>query len=140
MWRASPESSEGVGVFFRGMVAPADQNLISVSVNAGVTWRAPIPHREYDVLGLGMGWANVSGRAAALDRDTALVQPGYPVRTSETFVELTYQYQLVPWMQLQPDLQYVFNPGGGIPNPQAANANETVGNELVVGMRTNISF
>jgi porin len=43
-------------------------------------------------------------------------------------------------MQLQPDLQYVFNPGGGIPNPQAANANETVGNELVVGMRTNISF
>ena len=29
----------------------------------------------------------------------------------ETSVELTYSVQVTPWLRLQPDLQYVFNPG-----------------------------
>ena len=40
-----------------------------------------------------------------------------PVRSGETYVEVTYQYQVTPWWQMQPDIQYVFNPGGGIANP-----------------------
>jgi len=39
---------------------------------------------------------------------------------------------------LQPDFQYIFNPGGGILNPN--NANERLGNEAVFGIRTNITF
>jgi porin len=53
-------------------------------------------------------------------------------------VELTYQYQLTPWCQLQPDFQYVFNPGGGILNPNAPA--QKVGDEAVLGMRVNILF
>jgi porin len=60
------------------------------------------------------------------------------VRHTETYVETTYQYQLRPWWQLQPDVQYVFNPGGGIVNPNQPN--RRVGNELVLGLRTNILF
>jgi porin len=41
-------------------------------------------------------------------------------------------------MQLQPDLQYVFNPGGGVQNPN--DPTQRVKNELVLGMRTNIVF
>ncbi len=61
-----------------------------------------------------------------------------PVRGGETYLEVTYQYQATPWWQLQPDLQYVFNPGGGVANPNAPN--QQVGNELVLGLRTNILF
>jgi porin len=53
-------------------------------------------------------------------------------------VEATYQYQLTPWCQLQPDFQYVFNPGGGIPNPNAPG--QQVKDEAVIGLRMNISF
>jgi porin len=44
----------------------------------------------------------------------------------------------MPWWQIQPDIQYVFNPGGGIVNPD--NLNQRVKNEAVLGVRTTISF
>ena len=56
-----------------------------------------------------------------LDRDTGFYTGAFhPVRSGETFVEATYQYQLTPWCQIQPDFQYVFNPGGGIANPNCS--------------------
>jgi porin len=85
-----------------------------------------------------MGFAQVSGQAAALDQDTAFYTGAFnPTRSSETFLEVTYQYAVAPWLQLQPDFQYVFNPGGGI-----ANASGTVRlkDEAVLGVRTNILF
>jgi porin len=60
------------------------------------------------------------------------------VRGSETVVEATYQYQVNPWLQLQPDVQYVMNPGGGIANPN--NPTQTIKNELILGVRANITF
>ena len=61
-----------------------------------------------------------------------------PARSGETYVEVSYQYQATPWWQLQPDIQYVFNPGGGIANPN--NPTTRVKNELVLGLRTLILF
>jgi porin len=96
--------------------------------------------RDNDTIGIGFGYADVSSAAAGLDRDTAFYSPGTynPVRSSETFVELTYQYQVTPWWQLQPDFQYVFNPGAGVIDPSSPN--QRIGNEAVIGMRTNILF
>jgi porin len=140
LWRESPESEEGVGVFLRAMGAPGEQNPVDFSLNAGVTWREPFEHRENDVLGLGLGRARISNRLSDLDVANAQVanNPNAPIRSSETFVELTYQYQVVPWWQLQPDFQYVFNPGGGIPNPNDPSGTERIANEFVIGIRTNI--
>ena len=61
-----------------------------------------------------------------------------PVRSTETFLEATYQYQATAWMQIQPDVQYVFNPGAGIANP--SDPSQKLKNELVIGLRTNITF
>jgi porin len=86
-----------------------------------------------------MGFAKVSGSDASLDRSTALYTGAYiPVRGSETFVEATYQYQATPWWQIQPDVQYVFTPGGGLANP--SDPTKRIGNELIMGVRTNILF
>ena len=60
------------------------------------------------------------------------------MRTSETFVEVTYQYRSTPWWQMQPDFQYVFNPGGGVANPN--DPTSKVKNEAVLGVRTNITL
>jgi porin len=51
---------------------------------------------------------------------------------------LTYQYQVTPWWILQPDFQYVFNPGAGVANPNAPG--ERVQDEAVFGLRTIITF
>ncbi|HET8996564.1 MAG TPA: carbohydrate porin [Acetobacteraceae bacterium] len=138
VWRQAG-GPRAVGVFARMIGAPANQNLVTSSLNAGVNVTAPLPGRGKDTLGIGFGWTQVSPRAAALDRDTAgFSATAYPVRGSEEFIELTYQLQMAPWWIVQPDLQYVFNPGGGIPNPN--NPSHVVGNELVLGVRTVVTF
>jgi porin len=140
LWVDPREGDRTLNFFARAMGTPqTDRNLISVSLNAGITFHEPILHRDADTFAFGMGWAKVSQSAAALDLASgAFSGTFFPVRTSETYLELTYQYQVAPWWQLQPDIQYVFNPGGGILNPDGSGA--AIRNELVVGLRSNILF
>jgi porin len=100
----------------------------------------PFLGRDDDTAGVGLGVARVSGGASGFDRDSGFYNPtiASPVRGSETFLEATYQYQVMPWWQLQPDVQYVFNPGAGVANPN--DPTHTVRNELVFGLRTNVTF
>jgi porin len=141
VWVDPAESDRTINLFARALGAPqSDRNLITFSLNAGMTFHEPFLGRDDDTFGIGMGYAKVSGAAAALDRATGVFNPGtfVPARGGETYLELTYQYEVAPWWQLQPDIQYVFNPGGGIANPNAPT--QRVGNELVLGLRTNIQF
>jgi porin len=140
IWVDPEELDRTLNVFIRPMGTPlADRNLITFSLNAGIVFHEPILHRDDDTFGVGMGYAHVSGRAAALDRDTAEFTGSFtPVRSGETYLEVTYQYQATPWWQLQPDFQYVFNPGAGIANPNAPT--QQVKDEAVFGLRTNILF
>jgi porin len=140
MWRDAKNPNRTLSFFTRVMGTPlADRNLIDASLNAGVLLRAPFVYRTMDSFGVGMGYAHVSSQAAALDQD-AILYTGVqqPVRSDERFVEVTYQYQLRPWIQLQPDVQYVSNPGAGVANPYIPS--QRIGNEWVMGLRTNISF
>jgi porin len=139
VWVDPNESDRNVNLFLRVMGTPeADRNLIDFSLNAGLTFHEPFLHRDDDTFGIGLGYAKVSSRAAALDRDTASFTGSFnPVRTSETFVETTYSYAVAPWLQLQPDLQYVFNPGGGLAN---ASGTGKIQDEFILGLRTNILF
>jgi porin len=139
VWRAGPDSPQSLGVFARVMGAPGDRNLVDLGVNVGVALKAPFKGRDNDVAGLAVGYAKIGSHAQDLASDTAsLTTPGYPSRSAETIIEATYQYQVTPWWQLQADFQYAFRPAGGIPNPE--NPSQRVGNEAVVGLRTNIMF
>jgi porin len=139
VWRPSDDSPRSVNVFARMMGAPGDRNLVNYSVNAGITVKAPFEGRDDDTFGIGFGIAKISPRAAAFDRDTAFFAGGpSPVRGTETFIEVTYQFQATGWWLLQPDFQYVFNPGGGIPNPN--NPSQRIGNEAIFGLRSTITF
>ena len=89
----------------------------------------------------GSAWGTPGSAAPppALGQQTAFFTGAFiPAQTGETFIELTYQYQLTPAVQLQPDFQYVFNPGGGLANPNLPN--QQIGNEAVIGLRVNLTF
>jgi porin len=136
-----PDGDRVVSLFGRAMGTPAeDRNLIDFSLNAGATFHEPIPHRGDDTCGVGMGYAKVGDHAVGFDQDTEFFHPGtfHPVRGGETFLEATYQYQVTPWWQIQPDFQYVFNPGAGVANPNSPG--QRVKDEAVIGVRTNILF
>jgi porin len=139
MWRPSADSPQSLGVFARVMGAPGDRNAVGFAADAGVVLKAPFKGRDNDSAGLAIGYANVGSHASGFDRDTAsFTTPGYPVRSAETVIEATYQYQVAPWWAVQADFQYFFRPGGGIPNPNGGGAR--IGNEAVVGVRTVVAF
>jgi porin len=140
LWVDPEEPDRSISIFSRVMGTPeVNRNLVVFSANLGVNFKEPILGRDDDTFGIGMGYAKVSGRAGGLDRDTQAFGGGYtPQRSNETFVEATYQYEAAPWLQLQPDVQYVMNPGGGVANPTTDG--QRIKNELVLGLRTNILF
>ena len=140
LWRDGTELNRTLAVFARVMATPlTDRNLIDRSLNAGVVLHCPFAYRTDDTLGFAVGYAHVSSATAGLDQDTGYYTGiNTPKRSAETFAELTYQYQVKPWLQIQPDIQYVINPGGGVSLP--GDPGKLIRNELVLGLRTNISF
>ncbi len=123
----------------RGGFSPSDRNLISYYVDGGAGFKGPLSGRPDDVLTVGVAYAKISRDAAALDRDTLTRNgPPFPIRNEEVVFELSYQAQIAPWWTVQPDLQYIVRPGGNAPDPD--NANATVGNALVAGIRSTIKF
>ena len=140
LWRHDQYPDRNLSFFTRIMYAPqSDRNLIDASLNAGLLMHSPFRNRPFDTIGLGYGYAHVSSQVSQLDKDTIQFTGNLtPVHSSESFIELTYQYQLKPWIQLQPDIQYVFNPGAGVPLP--SDPSTRIQNELVMGVRTNIFF
>ncbi len=136
VWRSPEDPNRTLNAFLRVMgTTLADRNLIDFSANAGLVLHDPFTYRTDDTFDIGMGYAHVGGGVAGFDRDAAKLA-FTPVRSGESFVEVAYQYQLRPWCQLQPDIQYVFDPGASLANPDAPH--ERIRNETVLGLRTNI--
>lgn len=138
IWRPAPDSPMLVSLFARAMGSTGDRNLVDFSVNGGVTIKALIPGRENDTLGLGFGVGSIGSSARQFDRDMAAMSGARPIRSNETFIEVTYQAQVTPWLQMQPDFQYVIRPAGGVPTPY--NPARRLGDETVFGVRSSITF
>lgn len=140
VWRPDPGEPKSLGVFARVMYAPTDQNLVRASANLGATLKAPFAGRDDDTAGLALTYIKVSDRVRQSDQDFINENPGTfaLLRSSETVLEATYQYQVTPWWILQADAQYTWNPGGGIVNPN--DPTQKIKNEFVLGLRTNITF
>ena len=135
----SSAGATALTLFTRPMVAPSDRNLVDFSIDSGFTVTAPFPGRRADSFGMALDIANVSNRANFQASGSAPFAGVYrPLRGAETMLEVTYQAQIRPWFTVQPDLLYVWMPSGGIANPLVPGVR--IGNELVLGVRTTITF
>jgi porin len=139
VYREPGTQDQGIGVFGRIMGAPGNRNEINFELDGGVTYKGIIAGRPNDTAGLGFVYTRISERASALDSDKATFSGSpFPIRRNETVLELTYQAQVAPWWIVQPDFQYVFNPGGNIPNPD--DPSQTIGDAAILGLVTTITF
>ncbi len=138
LWKNKAED-KSVSVFVRAGASPSDRNLVSRYIDGGIGFKGIFFGRKDDVLTLGVAHSKISKDAAALDQDIlALNGPPFPIRNAETVFEASYIMQLASWWKLQPDFQYIVKPGGNVPNPN--DASKTVGNAVVVGVRSTINF
>lgn len=66
------------------------------------------------------------------------ISSAIPGRSGESFIEPTHQAQLARRRIVQPDLQHVFTPAGGIASPLAPG--QRIGHGLALGLHINVTF
>ena len=110
---------QGLNIFVRAGTAEDDVNQFDMYVGSGLVYTGLIPGRDDDQVGLAMAMAQNGD--AFNDANTDL-------EDYELTIEGTYRFQVNPWLVVQPDIQYVINPG----------TSTSVDNALVIGTRFGI--
>jgi porin len=137
LYRVPGTADQGLSGFVRAGGAPNDRNLINFYADGGLLYKGLAPGRPNDKVGIAAAYARIGNNARGLDADIGLFGNFFnPVRSDETMIEMMYQAQLTPWWMLQPDLQYIINPGGGVLNPDGSLRR----NAWVIGVRSSLSF
>jgi porin len=119
------EQRLGLSTFLRVGVANGRLNQLSSYVGGGMTYTGLFSGREADQIGLAFARARNGD-----DFLRASLADGTEVDRSETSIELTYNLSVSEWFSIQPEIQYIINPGT---DPLLKNA-------LVLGLRTSIVF
>jgi porin len=116
------EKNCGLSIFGRASAAPDDRNEAAWDLTGGLSYVGPLRGREDDVLGLGVCYTKISDE---------FFQPGVAEPTHhETVLELTYAAVLNEHLTVQPELQYIVNPG----------AVERARDAIVAGLRFKAEF
>jgi porin len=141
LWRRPDTATQGLAAFLRVGEAPSNRNLISLEVDAGLTYKGLFPGRELDLLGVAASYGRIGNAARRLDRDEIqFTGIGGTIRDYEAVLEITYQARIAPWWTLQPDFQLIAHPGGHVAPPLAASSAPPIPNALVLGLRSSILF
>jgi len=110
LWKAAPaktQTASRVGGFLHYAWANSRLTEIDQNISGGLRWRAPIPGRDDDNIGIAATWAHLSRYAQT-------------PHSYELAIEGFYSAQITPWLNIQPDLQYIINPGGTYQNALVA--------------------
>jgi porin len=138
LYRVPGTDDQGFSGFLRAGGVPNDRNLISFYADGGFIYKGLVPRRPDDKVGIAAAYARVGNNARGLDMDTAFFSnnPFYPIRSGETAIELMYQAQLAPCWLLQPEMQYIIRPGGGVLNSDGSFRP----NAWVIAVRSSLNF
>jgi len=116
---------QGLWIFFRLGYADEDVNQFQYYFRGGLAYTGLVPGRDEDVMGLGVSMAFNGDKFK-----TAIRNSGEQVDDAEIVIEGTYLIQLLPWLSIQPDFQYVINPG----------TDPNIDNSFLVGARFVVIF
>lgn len=104
---AEDAEGQGLGGFVQLGWADDDWNQIARYWGVGLNYTGLIPGRDRDSAGLFVGSARNGDKFMKFMKEVELA----PVEHTETAIELTYRAEVRPWLFIQPDIQYIINPG-----------------------------
>jgi porin len=119
------DTKRGLDLLLEFVGEPGDRNPLQYEFTLGARYTGLFDSRPTDKIGFGVIWS---------DNGDAYSQANYTAneRTlgGETTVELDYQFNPAPWLSIQPDAQYIIDPGGDSQRDDI----------LVLGLRTIVRF
>lgn len=123
--RVGADGARGLSGWLRLGLASDRFNPIAQNLSGGLVYAGPIAARPEDQVGIAFSRARFGPPYRA-----AMDAAGTPSTGSELAIEASYRAVLTSWLSVQPDLQYIVNPGG---DPGLRDA-------LVIGVRTQVGF
>jgi porin len=133
------DANTGILLFGRAAYSPPDRSLNDFYLDGGIIFAGMIHARPADAFGASFLYAHVSKHARALDLDTrAFTGLQIPLRDYELSIDLSYAATIVPGWIVQPNLQFVFHPGGHVPG--SASPVEPIKNAVIVGVRSTMRY
>jgi porin len=107
-------SHRGLGIAGSFLASP-DQSISQMPYffTVALVTRGIFASRPRDIIGLGVVYGHFSNDLQNFQRRAQQLDPNVGVQSHETVVEFTYRLALLKSaLYIQPDLQYVFRPGG----------------------------
>ncbi len=104
LWRRTPDGEDtapGIAIFALAGYANPAISAANYQIGGGLRWTGPLASRDSDVLGLGASYLRFSDAPGS----------GFNER-GELTVETFYKIRLNAWFSIQPDLQFIHDPGG----------------------------
>lgn len=108
VYRPNPISDAGLVLWSSYVLCPQENiSIVTFQANAGAIYTGLIPGRINDSLILGSAYGDFSDSLAGTSQ---AIKSGTP--TYELIYELGYRINFTKFFYLQPDLQWIINPGG----------------------------
>lgn len=124
LYNEADDPGQGLTGWIRYGVADDDVNPLRSYGGFGLVYTGLVPGRPVDQFGIALSVARNG------DPFMAAAGAGMPLDRRETNVELTYRARLADWLVLQPNIQYVKNPG----------TDPSLDDALVAGLRFEVSW
>ena len=124
--RTGPQTTHGLTAFLTVTQTDRDTERVDNQITAGLRYLGALPGRPADSIQLGFARSHVNHRAAVNEVD----REGGALLRSEYEIELDYAAQLLGYLTMEPNLQYVVHPGG----------DDKRRDVIVLGAKTAISF
>lgn len=126
VWQESPGSDQGLTLWSAFVLSP-QQNIskLPFQVNSGIVYKGLVPARDHDITMLGFVYGNFSDDYAGTVAATGAGTPSY-----EIALEAGYRIQVTKFAYIQPNVQWIINPGG----------TGNIPNALVLGAQMNVTF
>lgn len=133
------DAETGVLMFGRAAYSPPNRNLNDLYIDGGLIFAKMNPSRPNDAFGASFLYAHMSHTARGFDADV-LLYTGVPVplHQYELSLEFSYSAFIAPGWTVQPNLQFVFNPGGKVSLP--IDPIRPIPNATLVGLRSMLRF
>jgi porin len=123
--REAGEGTRGVAAFIRAGIANGHINQFASCVAGGLVATGIIPGRDSDLCGIAFGVAR--NGSAYMDLMNAA---GTPAASAEVALEFTYRASILEWLAVQPDFEYIIDPG----------TDRTIPNACLFGIRFQVSM
>ena len=141
IFQKAGKSDDGIFLVGRVSASPSDRNPVEFYADGGFNFQGLVPGRPDDQFAFLGALTKVSGAVRAADRDANLYNAtATPLRNLEALAEATYAVRVREGFLIQPNVQYVFHPGGGIADPRDPLGAHRAPNAVVIGFRTTIQY